>query len=168
MQETLFARQPDGYGARVLNWQRSSGGVAHYLRGLGLSTRNNTLAYGYSLAATGSYAVIADQKGSRVGDVFLFTAGAALAFALVNALVTEGYQKRFPDEPGVVIALGTSLSVLSVAAAVGVAALAGWLLRSWAAWLAGSFAFTIAYLALVGAEVAFAAAVHSGEEEGED
>jgi hypothetical protein len=152
----------------VLNWQRGSGGVAHYLRGLGLSTRNNTVAYGYSLVATGSYGVIADQKGSRVGDVFLFAAGAALAFALVNALVTEGYRKRFPDEPGVVVALGTSLSLFSVVAAVGVAALAGWLLRAWVAWLAGSFAFTLAYLALVGGEIAFAAAVHSGDEEGDD
>jgi MFS family permease len=151
----------------VLNWQRGSGSVAHYLRGLGLSTRNNTVAYGYSLTATGSYGVISDQKGSRIGDVFLFAVGAALAFALVNTLVTEGYRKRFPDEPGVVVAFGTSLSLLSVTAAVGTAALAGWLLRAWVAWLAGSFAFTLVYLALVGVEIAVAAALHSGEEEGD-
>ena len=59
--ETPFACAYPGYGGVVLNWQRGSGSVAHYLRGLGLSTRNNTVAYGYSLTATGSYGVIADQ-----------------------------------------------------------------------------------------------------------
>jgi hypothetical protein len=40
----------------------------------------------------------------------MFVAGAGLAFAGVNAIVTRGFRTRVEAEPPVVLALATSLS----------------------------------------------------------
>ena len=63
--------------------------------------------------------LVQELHHADVGRIFLFILGASLPFALVNVLVTRGFRQRFPDEPGVVIALATSFSALSIAAAVG-------------------------------------------------
>lgn len=157
-----------GRTADTMSRRSDRGWRTDYLRGLGISTRNNTIAYGYSVGVTSTFAVVQTFHSARVGDVFLFLAGACLPFALVNALVTAGFRRRFADEPGVVIALATSFSLLSVAAAVGVATLVAWAAPSWVAWVTASFAFTIVYLCAVGAETAVAAAQHAlGGDEGE-
>jgi hypothetical protein len=140
--------------------RNESGWRGHYMRGLGVSTRNNTIAYGYSVGGTASFGAIQSLHAVHVGDVFLFLVGASLPFSIVNAIVTGGFRRRFADEPGVVIALATSFSLFSVAASVGAAALIAWLSPPWAAWLFGPFAFSIVYLCAVGAETAFAAAQH--------
>ena len=132
----------------------------HYERGLGISTRNNTIAYGYSVGATATFAVVQELHHANVARIFLFILGASLPFALVNVLVTRGFRQRFPDEPGVVIALATSFSALSIAAAVGAAALLAWAAPTWLAWVCGPFAFTSVYLLAVGAETALAAEQH--------
>jgi len=132
----------------------------HYGRGLGISTRNNTIAYGYSVGATAMFAVMDDLHPADIPRIFVFIVGASTPFALVNALVTRGFTRRFADEPGVVIALATSFSVVSISAAVGLATLVAWAAPSWVAWLVASFVFSTAYLLAVGAETAVAAARH--------
>jgi hypothetical protein len=99
----------------------------HYLRGLGMSARNNALAYGYSVAATASFGMLAHTDGPlTVLHIFMFIVGNGIAFAGINALVTRGFRHRVEREPPVVVALSTSLSVVSISAAVGLVALLGW------------------------------------------
>ena len=58
----------------------------HYLRGLGMSARNNALAYGYSIAATSSCGMLAHTDGPlNFLHIFMFIIGSGIAFALVNA-----------------------------------------------------------------------------------
>ncbi|MFL5824532.1 MAG: hypothetical protein ACJ764_13945 [Solirubrobacteraceae bacterium] len=133
----------------------------HYVRGLGMSARNNALAFGYSITATGSFGVMAVTAGpARVGRIFLFIVGAGLAFAVVNAVVTRGFRRRVEEEPPVVVALATSFSLVSASAAVGLAALLGSTLGGWAAWLLSSLLATWVYLGLSALEIALARNVH--------
>jgi hypothetical protein len=132
----------------------------HYERGLGISTRNNTIAYGYSVGATTTFAVVQELHDADIPRIFLFILGTSVPFALVNALVTRGFRQRFADEPGVVIALATSFSALSIAAAVGAATLVAWAAPTWLAWVCAPFAFSTVYLLAVGGETALAAERH--------
>ena len=106
--------------------------IEHYARGLGMSARNNALAYGYSVAATASFGMLVDTDGpASVLHIFMFVVGNGIAFAGVNALVTRGFRQRVEQEPPVVVALSTSLAVVSISAAVGVALLFGWGVGGW-------------------------------------
>jgi drug/metabolite transporter (DMT)-like permease len=132
-----------------------------YLRGLGLSTRNNALAYGYSVTATASFAVLTrTDQPAGIGRIFLFVAGAGLAFAGVNAIVTRGFRARVETEPPVVLALATSLSAVSISAGVGAATLLGILLGGWLAWLLAAVLSTWVYLFTAALEIATARALH--------
>jgi hypothetical protein len=120
----------------------------HFVRGVGESARHNSLAYGYSLALTGAYGVLNLQDKTTVLNVLLFGIGGALAFTVANPLVTRGFRQRVEGEPPIVLSLGTSFGFISVPATIGIAALVGWLLSSWVAWLVGAFAASGAYLVL--------------------
>ena len=133
----------------------------HYVRGLGMSARNNTLAYGYSIATTGSFAMLLHTDGPiDVLRIFMFVLGCSLAFAAVNALVTRVFQQRAKQEPPVVVSLATSLSFISISAAVAVAALLGWGLGGWLAWLLAGLLATWAYLSIGALEMAIARTAH--------
>jgi hypothetical protein len=119
----------------------------HFIRGAGESTRHNSLAYGYSLALTGAFGILSLLAGKlTVADVFAFGIGGSLAFTIANPLVTRGFQYRVEGEPAIVLALGTSFGFLSVTAALGAAALVGWAISGWVAWLLGGLAASVAYL----------------------
>jgi hypothetical protein len=139
-----------------------------YLRGLNSATRNNAIAYGYSLTITASWGMMSvlDDRAT-VGRVFVFVAGAGLAFALANALVTKGYRETRDPEVPLVRALGTSFGIVSSSAGVGAAALVAWALDGWLAWLLSPFAATVAYLLIAGLEIALArvAQVHVGPDD---
>lgn len=136
--------------------------LQQFLRGLGSSTRHNSLAYGYSLALTASFGMltILDRK-PHVADIFLFGVGAAVTFALANAAVTRGFRAKTKDEPPVVIAFGTSLGVVSVTGAIAVAALCGWQLHGWIGWIVGGFGASTAYLVLGALELVAAYALRA-------
>ncbi|HEY0515697.1 MAG TPA: hypothetical protein VGD00_01135 [Solirubrobacteraceae bacterium] len=132
-----------------------------YVRGLGMATHNNALAYGYSVTAGGAFAALASTAGpSDVGRIFGFVLGASIAFAGVNALVTRGFRRRVQEEPPVVVALATSFSALSISAGVGIAALIGWQLGGWWSWLLGALLATWVYLSVAALEVAASRALH--------
>ena len=143
----------------------------HYVRGLGMSARNNALAYGYSVSATASFGMLVHTDGPlSVLRIFMFVVGSSVAFATVTALVTRGFRQRVEQEPPVVVALATSFSVLSVSAAVGLAALLGWGVGGWVAWLLGALLPTWTYLSLSALEMALARSLHLtvGEEHPEE
>lgn len=140
----------------------------HYVRGLGMSARNNALAYGYSVAATASFGMLVHTDGPpTVVRIFMFVVGNGLAFAGVNALVTRGFRERVEQEPPVVVALSTSLSVVSISAAVGMVLLLGWGVGGWVAWLLGGLLGSWAYLSVAALEMALARTLHLsvGEED---
>jgi hypothetical protein len=132
----------------------------HYWHGLGLSARNNSLAYGFSVAVTAGYGVLSVlATPTTVPRIFLFVAGACAPFVVLNPLVTRGFQERVEGEPPLVVAVGTSLSFLSASAGVGATALAGWLLGGWLAWLLGALGASVVYLLAAALEVAVARGV---------
>jgi MFS family permease len=129
----------------------------HYRRGLGMSARNNALAYGYSVTTTASFGMLAHTAGRiSVLRVFMFVLGSGIAFAGINALVTRGFRRRVEQEPPVVVSLATAFAVISISAAVGLAALIGWGVGGWLAWLLGSLLPTWAYLSIAALEMAIA------------
>lgn len=126
-----------------------------------MSARNNALAYGYSIAATAAFGVLSEtDQPVDLGRIFLFAVGAGVAFAAVNAVVTRGFRTRVETEPPVVLALATSLSALSISAAVGAAALLSIVVGGWPAWLLTSILSTWVYLSIVALEIAAARALH--------
>lgn len=133
----------------------------HFLRGLGMTVRGNALAYGYSIGATASLEMLIHIDGPvSVMRIFCFVIGAGLAFAAVNALVTRGFRARVEREPPLVVALSTSLSLLSMCAAVGLVTLLAWALGGWVAWLLGALLGTWVYLSVAALEMALARTLH--------
>jgi hypothetical protein len=132
-----------------------------YVRGLGMATHNNALAYGYSVTVTCAFGLLSATAGpADVGHIFGFLVGNAIAFAVVNAIVTRGFRQRVEHEPPVVLALATSLSVISISAAAGVTALIGWAVGGWLAWGLGALLATWVYLTVAALEVATARLLH--------
>ena len=132
----------------------------HYRRGLGMSARNNALAYGYSVTATASFGMLAHTAGPMsILRIFMFVVGSGIAFAGVNALVTRGFRQRVEEEPPVVVALATAFALVSISAGVGIAALIGWGVGGWVAWLLGSLLPTWTYLTISALEMALARGV---------
>ena len=135
--------------------------LQHYVRGLGLSTRNNALAYGYSITVTAGYGALQSQRHNpTVPEVFGFIVGAALPFGVLNAALTRGFRRRVEREPPVVMALGTALSLFSISVSVAVITLVAWQLGGWLPWLLGPLTGTISYLALADLEIAVARVAH--------
>jgi hypothetical protein len=119
------------------------------------------MAYGYSVSATAGFAMLDHLAGpASVLNIFMFVVGSGVAFAGVNAAVTRGYREAGRQEPRMVVALATSLSAISISAAVGIVALLGWLIGGWAAWLLGALLGTWTYLAVAALEVALSRTVH--------
>jgi hypothetical protein len=133
----------------------------HFVRGVGESARHNSLAYGYSLALTGAFGVLNLQVRTTVLAIVLFGVGGSLAFTVANPLVTRGFTARVEGEPPIVLSLGTSLGFVSVSAAILAAAVVGWILDSWVAWLVGGFAASAAYLVLSAFEFVAARALRA-------
>jgi hypothetical protein len=128
----------------------------HFIRGVGESTRHNSLAYGYSLALTCAFGVINLQTETTVLNVLLFGIAGALPFSIANPLVTRGFNYRVEGELPIVLSMGASFGFLSIGASAGLAALCGWLLSSWVAWTAGGFLASGAYLVLTALELLLA------------
>ncbi|HEX6196158.1 MAG TPA: hypothetical protein VFZ37_09615 [Jiangellaceae bacterium] len=126
-----------------------------YVRELRLSLRNNTGAYGFSVMITSVMAMLsAIHDPPQPGQIIAFFIGAVATFAIIEAVATRGFRRSLADrEATKVVALGSSLSLVSIAAAVGVATAVGYLLPVSAAWLVGPFLASMTYLVLTAAEM---------------
>ena len=133
----------------------------HFLRGLGQSARTNGLAYGYSVALTGTYVALQAGAGvPRVREAFLFGLGASITFALAGAIVTHGFRQRVEREPPVVVALGAALGVLSISAATGSCALLTVFIKGALAWFLGPLLASTVYLLVSALELVLARGAH--------
>jgi MFS family permease len=134
----------------------------HYRRGLGTALRHNQVAYAYSAMTTALFGVLQQEKPGppQIGQMFLYIVGAATAFAVVNAAVTHWFSERLPREPSEVIALGTALSLFSMAAGLGLGTLVSVVAGPWIAWPLAPLAATIGFMLLAGLEMALAGFSH--------
>jgi hypothetical protein len=125
--------------------------------GLGAIVRQDSTAYGYSLAAGGGVAIltIADRSPHAL-DVFLFAFGASVTFGIANVIATNAFSVRWPEAEPILIAFGTSIGFISVTGAIAVGWAVGWLLPGWAGWLAGGFFVSSSYLVFSALEVVLA------------
>jgi hypothetical protein len=131
--------------------------MSRFRRGVQTTIRNNHAAYGYSVMITASFGAVSIQESqASVGYVFLFVAGAMIAFALIETLVSGLFRKRLEDEPSEVLALGATFSLFSVSASVGFASLTALLIGGWVVWPLAAFMASGAYVLLAGAEMTLA------------
>jgi hypothetical protein len=147
-QEQVGSEAPSKHGEGLLR---------RFERGVDAATRNNITAYGYSVTITAAFGILSVPQGSPgIKEILAFAGGAVIAFALIGGLVSGGFREELEDEPSPVKLLGSAFALLSVGLALGAAFIASWLLAGWAAWLVGAFLTTVAYLVLVGVEMAVA------------
>ena len=135
---------------------------AHYRRGLGTALRHNQVAYSYSAMVTALFGILQHENpgGPNIGQAFLFVLGAGAAFAGVNAAVTRWFSERLPREPSEVIALGTAISVFSMAAGLGLGTIVIVLAGPWIAWPIAPLAASVGFMLLAGIEMGLAGFVH--------
>jgi hypothetical protein len=91
-----------------------------------------------------------------VSEIFVFAAGAVVAFAVIACLASDFFREELEDQPSNVKSLAGALSFFSVGLALGVAYVVGILLEGLAAWPVNSFLTTIVFIASVGIELAVA------------
>ena len=124
-----------------------------YLRGLDAALRGAALPYGYTLTvwATGA-ALIHSHGNPSIGQLFLFAAGAALAYGALRIAShqTGGKQRDIAGSPHVfraglihVSGIGLGIGAASLVARVG----------SGVAWPLATFASTVVYLGITSVEI---------------
>ncbi len=127
------------------------------MRGLQASVRNNATAYGFSVMITGTAAILVSQLGSpTVGQIFMLGMGAVAGFVAIDGAATRGFRERTRGEPADVVVVGSAMGFFSVGLGLGAAALTAEALDGDAAWPVGGFVATLAYLLVVGIEMALA------------
>lgn len=126
-------------------------------RGIRTSLRTNATAYAYSVFITICFAIVDITIGGRsVPRIFLFLAGATVAFGLTEAVASRGFRDRFRPEPADVVMLGSAMATISVGSAGAVVWLTGSAVGGATGWFAGPFLGTITYVLISGAEMAVA------------
>src|SRR4028118_434550 len=70
--------------------KRSSGLFRLFERGVDTATRNNVTAMGYSITITAAFALLQTSRSDTgILAVFVFAAGAVVAFAIIAALASD-------------------------------------------------------------------------------
>jgi hypothetical protein len=101
--------------------------------------------YGYTLTVWTSGAVLTHARGvPTTVDALLFMGGAVTGFASVGLAVFGGFRARLAGDSRPT--LWTGIHALSIALAIGAAALAAHLVQDAGAWPLTGFAVTVIYL----------------------
>ena len=128
--------------------------VGLYIRELRLSLRNNSGAFGYSVMITCTMAMLTSIAGSPLpAHIVLFVLAAVASFALIEVVATRAFTRSLEDEHTTVIALGSSLNLISIALAVGLAAGLAALLPTLLTWLIAPFSASTTYLLFTAVEM---------------
>ena len=91
------------------------------------------------------------------GQIVLFLFGAVASFAAVETIATRAFRRGLAErEASAVIALGSSISLVSIALAVGVAGLVALAMPETVGWLVSAFVASITYLLVSAAEMTLA------------
>ncbi len=79
------------------------------------------------------------------------------SFAVIETMITRGFKRQPKDQEATeIVALGSSLSLVSIALAVGTAWLLATVLPEAVSWLIGPFSASLVYVAALGAEMSVA------------
>jgi hypothetical protein len=129
-----------------------------YTSELRLTLRNNSGAFSYSVMITCTLAMVsAVQAPPEPGQILLFLVGAVVSFAVIETLATRGFTRGLTDEEAPdVVALGASISLVSIALAVAAAWLVAAVLPETLSWPAAALVASTTYLLLSGAEMVLA------------
>src|SRR5699024_5459179 len=128
--------------------------VGLYIRELRLSLRNNSGAFGYSVMITCSMAMLTSIAGSpRPAHIVLFVLAAVASFAMIEVVATRGFTCSLEVDHTTVIALGSSLNLISIALAVGLAAGLAALLPTLLTWLIAPFSASTTFLLFTAVEM---------------
>lgn len=131
--------------------------ITRLRRAVRTTIRHNAAVYGYSVMITSSLGVLQTLSGDpSLPRIFLFLAGASLAFTAIEAVTSNLFRRRIREERPDVVIFGSAMSLLSVAIGVATATLVGTFARSWIGWLTAPFAATAMYLASVSVELILA------------
>lgn len=123
-----------------------------FARELSAATSSSALPVGYALTTWCSGALLIHHHGNaRVGDVFLFLAGAIAGFLVVSVLATLTADRPARPAPAQ-RRLAGAVHIVAVGGAVGAAALVA-LIGGWVAWPLTSFTATVLYLLLAALEL---------------
>ena len=145
--------------------KRGSGFFRLFEQGVDTATRNNVTAYGYSVSITAAFALLQTSRSDTgILEIFVFAAGAVVAFALIAAVASGFFREELEDQPSNVKSLAGALSIFF-----------GWPC-AWgcircrdtdtrlAAWPASTFLTTIVYIAAVGLELGVAHRILGSDE----
>jgi hypothetical protein len=95
--------------------KRGSGFFRLFERGVDTATRNNVTAYGYSVSITAAFALLQTSRSDTgILEIFVFAAGAVVAFALIAAVASGFFREELEDQPSNVKSLAGALSFFSV------------------------------------------------------
>ncbi|MBC9729215.1 hypothetical protein [Streptomyces sp. TRM68367] len=141
----------------------------HLTHGLRASLRNNGQAYGFSVSITVALALLdTEARMSGVAHIIYFALGAATAFSILELLASRTFHKPLEQEPSTVMAMGVSLSVVSVGTTSVLAWASAHLIGGVIAWPVTAFLVSVVYSLVAGVELAIAqraqeASSHGGE-----
>lgn len=141
------------------------------VRGLRSTVGRESTTFGFSILVTVSFGMLQVTEGSPdVGTIFLFATGAVLSFTLLEAVLSRGFRRPMPQHRSNVLALGTSLNLVSVLGGLGATWLAGTLLSHPAVWALAPFLAGVVYLLLESLETALGERVltGAGDEDADD
>lgn len=114
---------------------------------------SSATSYGYTLTIWAASAVVLHHRGIPTeAGALSFVVGAIAAFALVGALANRGLARVSPPPP-LAFRLWQTLHLVSVAVAIGGAAVITRLFDSWVAWPASGFTATGGYLLVLAAQL---------------
>src|ERR671917_152848 len=137
--------------------KRGSGFFRLFERGVDTATRNNVTAYGYSVSITAAFAILQTARtDTGVFEIFIFAAGAVVAFAVIAAVASGFFREELEDQHSNVKSLAGALSFFSVGLALGVGYLVGIVIEGRWAWPVSAFSTTVVYIVAVGVELTVA------------
>ena len=126
-----------------------------FVSALATVLRGAAVPYGYTLTVWTSGMMLTRERGvPTVGEVFLFMAGAVVAFVLLGSVVTLMRGVAFEPIPGNLRRVGM-VQFLAVGIALGAATLVA-LIHSGIAWPLGAFVATATYLGVSTVELTLA------------
>ncbi|WP_454084123.1 hypothetical protein [Georgenia sp. Marseille-Q6866] len=141
------------------------------VRGLRSTVGRESTTFGFSILVTVSFGMLQATEGTPdAGMLFLFATGAVLSFTLLEAVLSRGFRRPMPQHRSHVLAVGTSLNIVSVLGGLGATWLAGTLMSHSAVWALAPFLAGVVYLLLESLETALGERVlaAAGAEDADD
>ncbi|GIG27697.1 hypothetical protein Cma02nite_02970 [Cellulomonas marina] len=131
----------------------SGGPVGRALRS---TVGRESTTFGFSILVTVTFGLLQAEEGSPdTIRIVLYAVGASLSFTVLEAVLSRGFRTAMPQHRTRVLALGTSMNVLSVLGGLGAAWLLARATSHVTVWLVAPFVAGIVYLVLESLETAW-------------